>query len=260
MKIKNRLKNQTALVTGATSGIGKSCAIYLSEYEVNLILTGRRRQKLEQLKNEIYQINPNVKVTLLCFDVQNYDEVSKNIGTLLKNIKLDILINNAGLALGLDKINEGKISDWETMINTNIKGLLYVSREVLPYFKKQNSGHIINIGSIAGIFAYPKGNVYCASKAAVHSLTEAMNIDLVETNIRVSNVAPGACETEFSQVRFGSNEQKANQVYKGYQPLNPDDVADLIIYILNLPSYVNIQNSLITPTVQRNPYVFYKES
>ena len=258
MKSQNRIKNQTALVTGASSGIGHSCALYLASYGLNLVLTGRRPDRLEELKYKISQINSELKVSTLVFDIQNYDEVSKHFSNLLENTKIDILINNAGLALGLDKISEGSIDDWEKMIDTNIKGLLYVSKWVIPYFKKQNSGHIVNIGSVAGVSTYPMGNVYCATKSAVHVLSEAMNLDLVDTDIRVSNIAPGACETEFSNIRFKGDSEKADKVYKGYTPLTPDDVADLILYILNTPKHINIQNSLIMPTAQRNPYVIKK--
>ncbi len=253
----NNLKGKYALITGATSGIGKECAKELAKMGVNLILTGRREERLKEIKEEISkEFNLNAETLLL--DVTNNDEVKKALTPLTQNFKIDILINNAGLALGIEKIDEGDIDNWEKMIDTNIKGLLYVSRVIIPHMRKNDSGHIINLGSIAGEMTYPGGNVYCATKSAVHTLSEAMNIDLAGTNIRVSNIAPGAVKTEFSDVRFKGDKEKAENVYKGYTPLFAKDIADLILYILNAPLHVNIQHALIMPTAQRNPYVLHR--
>jgi NADP-dependent 3-hydroxy acid dehydrogenase YdfG len=253
----NSLRGKTALITGATSGIGKACADKLADMSVNLVLCGRREDRLKDIKDSLSKKGVDVKI--LQFDVTNKEEVFQKIDTLLQNTDIDILINSAGLALGIEKIYEGDIENWERMIDANIKGLLYVSRAVLPHLKEKNSGHIINLGSIAGSMTYPGGNVYCATKSAVHSLSEAMNIDLAGTDIRVSNIAPGAVKTEFSDVRFKGDKQKAENVYEGYTPLYAEDIADLIVYILNAPLHVNIQHTLIMPTAQRNPYVLHKK-
>lgn len=255
----NNIKNKLALITGATSGIGKATAIALAKMGVNLILTGRRRDKLKELKKEILD-NYSIKINIFPLDVRDKEDVEKKLthSTIKQNI--DILINNAGLALDLEPIDNGNIENWETMIDTNIKGLLYVSKVIIAHMRKNNQGHIINLGSIAGIMPYPGGNVYSATKSAVHSLSEAMNIDLLGTNIRVSNIAPGAVQTEFSDVRFHQDKEKAQKVYEGYQPLIAEDIADLIIYVLNTPQHVNIQHTLIMPTAQRNPYLLDKNS
>ena len=250
--MKNRLKGKTALITGATSGIGKTCAEFLAKEGVKLILTGRKIKKLQKLQDAL-----KTDVQIIQLDVRD----KKSVKEELKKIKkIDILINNAGLALGLEPLDKGSIQEWEEMIDTNIKGLLYISKEVIPKMRKHNSGHIINLGSIAGRNTYPNGNVYCATKSAVHTLNEAMNIDLADTNIKVSNVAPGAVETNFSNTRFNGDKEKANDVYKGYKPLSAEDIADLIVYILNTPKHVNIQDTLIMPTAQRNPYILSKNS
>jgi 3-hydroxy acid dehydrogenase / malonic semialdehyde reductase len=254
----NRLKNQTALITGATSGIGKASAKALAKMGVNLVISGRREEKLLKLKEKLEQ-KYEISVCTLSLDVTKQKEVEKELGKVLKKKSICILINSAGLALGLNKIDSGSLDDWEGMIDTNIKGVLYVSRMVIAHMRKNRYGHIINIGSIAGVMSYPGGNVYCATKSAVHTLSEAMNIDLLGTNIRVSNVAPGAVETEFSKIRFHGDEKKADAVYEGYKPLRAKDVADLICYILNAPLHVNIQNTLIMPTAQRNPYVLHRD-
>ncbi len=254
----NNLKNKTALITGATSGIGKSCAKKLAKKGVNLILTGRRKGSLVEFKKDLAKYNVNVKV--LAFDVRDLEVVEQKLKKVLKNRKIDILINNAGLALGIEKLDEGLIDNWEKMIDTNIKGLLYVSKMVMPYMRSQNSGHIVNIGSIAGVMTYPGGNVYSATKAAVHTLGEAMNIDLVGTNVRVSNIAPGAVQTEFSKVRFHGDKDKSDAVYAGYKPLKAKDISNLILYVLNAPKHVNIQHALIMPTAQRNPYILHRKS
>jgi hypothetical protein len=254
----NNLLDKTALITGATSGIGKACAKALAKLGVDLVLTGRRESRLETLKEKL-QEKYDIEVKTLCFDVSNQIEVEKTLTNLLTEYEIDILINNAGLALGLETIDEGNISNWENMIDTNIKGLLYVSKIIIAQMREKNKGHIINIGSIAGVMNYPGGNVYSATKSAVHSISEAMNIDLVGTKIRVSNIAPGAVQTEFSNVRFKGDDNKANSVYEGFEPLSAKDIADLIVYILNAPEHVNIQHALIMPTAQRNPYILHRE-
>lgn len=250
----NRLKAKTALITGATSGIGRACAHELAKSGVNLILTGRDKEKLHQLVQELS--DRQISIELIVLDVRERGDVKAK----LEGIQTDILINNAGLALGLEPLYEGDIDQWEEMIDANIKGLLYVSRAVIPQMKTRGTGHIVNIGSIAGEMAYPGGNVYCATKAAVHSLSQSMNIDLQGTGVRVSNVAPGAAETNFSNTRFSGDNKKAEGVYEGYEPLKAEDIADLIVYILNAPEHVNIQETLIMPTAQRNPYVLSRKS
>lgn len=250
----NRLKTKTALITGATSGIGRACALELSKSGVNLILVGRDKDKLHHLAQELS--DQEISIELIVLDVRHRGDVKEK----LEGIQADILINNAGLALGLEPLYEGDIDQWEEMIDANIKGLLYVSRAVIPQMKAKSRGHIINIGSIAGEMAYPGGNVYCATKAAVHSLSQSMNIDLAGTGVRVSNVAPGAAETNFSNTRFSGDNEKADSVYEGYDPLTAEDIADLIVYILNAPEHVNIQETLIMPTAQRNPYVLSRKT
>jgi len=247
----NRLENKTVLITGATSGIGKALALILARVGVKLILLARDMKKLEALKREL----KDEGIVLVCADVREKSLIKKS----LENLDVDILINNAGLALGLEPLYEGDIDQWEEMIDANFKGLLYVSRAVLPKMKEKGTGHVVNIGSIAGEMAYPGGNVYCATKAAVHSLSQSMNIDLQGTGVRVSNVAPGAVETSFSNTRLG-DDKKADAVYEGYEALRAEDIAELILYILNAPAHVNIQDTLIMPTAQRNPYVLSRKS
>jgi NADP-dependent 3-hydroxy acid dehydrogenase YdfG len=253
----NNIKNQLALITGATSGIGKACAIELAKMGVNLILVGRRKDKLKEIKKSLLS-NYDIKINIFPLDVTNKKDVEKKLSHSIVKQNIDILINNAGLALGIEKIDDGIIDNWETMIDTNIKGLLYVSRVIIPHMRKNNQGHIINIGSIAGSMCYSGGNVYSATKSAVHSLSQSMNIDLVGTNIRVSNIAPGAVQTEFSDVRFEGDKVKSDAVYQGYQPLMASDIANLIVYVLNAPKHINIQHTLIMPTAQRNPYVLHR--
>jgi NADP-dependent 3-hydroxy acid dehydrogenase YdfG len=248
------ISGKKALITGASSGIGEAIAKDLAKQGVNLIICARRKQRLEDLKS-LLQTETDVEVEILCFDVCNPNQVQQSLENL-ENI--DILINNAGLALGVEKIEEGALDNWERMIDTNIKGLLYVSKIILQQMKKRNEGHVINIGSVAGEMVYPGGNVYCATKSAVHKISEAMNIDCVGTNIRISCVAPGAVETEFSNVRFAGDAQKADKVYEGYVPLTAQDISELTCFILKAPKHVNIQYSLIMPTAQRNPYILHR--
>jgi NADP-dependent 3-hydroxy acid dehydrogenase YdfG len=250
---------KTVLITGATSGIGLACAYKFAENGWFTILTGRRCERLNavaaELKNKFHN---NVKT--FCFDIRNKKEVFEAVEKLKsENIDIDVLVNNAGLAVGLNKIQDGEIDDWERMIDTNIKGLLYISRAVLPMMTKRKRGHVINIGSIAGREVYPGGNVYCATKFAVDALTKAMRIDTVNSGIKVTQIAPGAVETEFSIVRFKGDEQKAKSVYDGYEPLHPEDIADVCYYVTTLPAHVNINDMLVMPTAQASATVFHKE-
>jgi len=253
----NYIENKTALITGATSGIGKQVAKTLAKMNTNLILVGRDVTKLENLKNEIIK-NSSVKADVFQLDVRYKDKVKTQMATILEKHTVDILINNAGLALGLDKVDEGDIEQWEDMIDTNVKGLLYMSRAVIPQMRALDTAHVINIGSVAGKISYPNGNVYCATKAAVHSLGESMNIDLYGTNVKVTTVAPGAVETNFASTRFSGDEKKSQAVYEGYTPLSAQDIADTILNVLNTPKHVNIQYLDIMPTAQRNPYTLFK--
>lgn len=254
-----RFNNKWVLITGATSGFGKAIATSFAEEGAQLIIAGRRFARLKSLKNHLEQMH-KTKVITYSFDIRNNEDVFKMADDLQKqNIVPDILINNAGLALGKEKIQEGLLSDWEQMIDTNIKGLLYVTRNILPMMIEKNSGHIINIGSTAGHTVYPNGNVYNATKFAVKALNEAINIDLVGTNIRCCSIDPGSAETEFSIVRFHGDKEKAKQVYEGYQALEAKDIADAVLYVCSTPAHVNIANMIIYPTAQRNVYVWHKE-
>jgi len=255
--MKNYIKNKTVLITGSTSGIGKEIAIDLAKMGLNLVLVGRSMIKLEKLKNELAHLT-NKNIFLLEFDIRAEKDVNSKISSILKQTNLDILINNAGLALGADSIDKGSVENWDNMIDTNIKGLLYVSKAIISQMKTLDTAHIINIGSVAGKTAYPGGNVYCATKAAVHSITDAMNSDLYGTNIKVTTIAPGAVNTNFSNVRFDGNEEKIHAVYKGYVPLTASDISNTIIMVLNTPPHVNIQYIDIMPTAQRNPFQIYR--
>ena len=251
--------NRTAMITGATSGIGEATALILAKNNFRLIITGRRKERLNKLKQKIESIN-KTEVCILNFDVRNLDETKIALESLPETFKkIDVLINNAGLAVGLNTVQEGDIDDWERMIDTNIKGLLYVTRLVSPGMIERHSGHIINISSIAGKETYPFGNVYCASKHAVQSLTKGMRIDMLKHGIKVSSVSPGAVETEFSLVRFKGDENKANGVYKGFTPLYANDIAETILFILTRPAHVNIDDILIMPAAQAFSRDFYRE-
>ena len=253
----SRLKGKRAFISGATSGIGLSCALGLADAGTHLVLCARNAEKLAALKSDLEPYG--VEVDTVVFDVRDRARVEAELSTLIETTEIDILINNAGLALGLDPLDSGDVDQWEEMIDANVKGLLYVSRSIIPHMRKRNAGHILNIGSIAGRMTYPGGNVYCATKAAVHALTEAMNIDLAGTAVRVGNIAPGAVETNFSNTRFSGDDTKADAVYEGYEPLHSEDIADLALYILAAPPHVNVQDVLIMPTAQRNPYVLSRE-
>ena len=247
------------LITGATSGIGKACALRFARMGNPIIITGRRINHLENIKKEIEETY-GVPVLTLSFDVRNNNDVRVAIEGLPDDWKeIDILVNNAGLARGLDTIDEGSLEDWEQMIDTNVKGLLYVTRAVAPGMKSRGRGHIINIGSIAGREVYPKGNVYCSTKYAVDALSQGMRIDLVSHRIKVTQVSPGAVETEFSKVRFHGDDERAKNVYKGFQPLSGDDVAEVVAYVTTLPPHVNINDLLIMPTAQASAAIIHKE-
>ena len=242
--------NKTIMITGATSGFGKAIAVRFAKNGFNIIVTGRRKERIDKLEVELLTYG-KIKVLSLTFDVRNQNEVSSVIDSIPDEWKaIDILINNAGLAVGLGHIDDGVIDDWDRMIDTNVKGLLYVTRAVSPLMVARNSGHIFNIGSIAGKDTYENGNVYCATKAAVDTLSKAMRIDLLKHNIRVTHIAPGMAETEFSLVRFKGDEERAKAVYKGFEALTADDIADIIYYCATLPNHVCINNLEVTPTQQ----------
>lgn len=242
-------QNKTALITGATSGIGKATAYEFAKHGIRLILCGRRQERLNIIQTAL---SKQTDVITLNFDVRDKTEVFKAIESLPEPFKhIDILINNAGNAHGLDPIQDGKLEDWDAMIDINVKGLLYVSKAVIPQMTKRQSGHIINIGSSAGKEVYPKGNVYCASKHAVIAITDGMRIDLNPFDIKVSAINPGLVETEFSQVRFKGN-ALADNVYKGYKALQPEDIADIIYFTVTRPQHVNLADILVFPTAQAN--------
>jgi 3-hydroxy acid dehydrogenase / malonic semialdehyde reductase len=245
--------NKTVFITGATSGFGKACAEKFAANHYNIIITGRRAHLLEAVKKEI-QERYNVQVETLCFDVQ--DRVT-TFNAVAHISQVDILINNAGLALGRDPFDEANIDDWDTMMNTNVNGLLYVTRALLPLLKN-SKGQIVNIGSIAGKEVYENGNVYCASKFAVDAISKAMRIDLLKHGIKVTSINPGAAETEFSIVRFKGDENKANAAYVGFIPLYANDIADTIFYCCTLPAHVCINDLTLMCTQQGNATSFYK--
>ncbi len=253
-------KKETVLITGATSGIGLACAEKFAENGHNLILTGRRADRLEKIATQIKEKH-GVEVFTLVFDVRDKNAVNQSIGSLTGSWShIGILVNNAGLAVGMNTIQEGETDDWERMIDTNVKGLLYVTRAVLPGMTARNKGHIINIGSIAGKEVYPNGNVYCATKHAVDALTKAMRIDTVKHGIKVTQVAPGAVETEFSIVRFKGDKEKADAVYKGFEPLHPEDIAEVAYFATTLPPHANINDMVIMPTAQASATIIHKEN
>jgi 3-hydroxy acid dehydrogenase/malonic semialdehyde reductase len=240
---------KTIMITGATSGFGRAIAVKFAQNGYNLIVTGRRKERLDELERELIQ--NKVKVLSLNFDVRNRSAVGSVIEKLPVEWKnIDILVNNAGLAAGLSHIDDGDIDDWDIMVDTNVKGLLYVTRAVAPLMVARNHGHIFNISSIAGKDVYENGNVYCASKSAVDSLSKAMRIDLLKNNIRVTNIAPGMAETEFSLVRFKGDREKADAVYKGVRALSSEDIAEVIFFCATLPEHVCINDLSITPTQQ----------
>ena len=246
--------NKIVLITGATAGFGEACARLFAEKGDNIIITGRRKERLEKLSGELEETF-GIKTLALVFDVRQQKEVESaltNLPDVWKNI--DILVNNAGLASGFDHIQDGSIDDWDKMIDTNVKGLLYVSKAIIPSMVERASGHVINIGSTAGKEVYMKGNVYCASKHAVDAITKGMRMDLLGTGIKVTQVAPGAAETEFSEVRFHGDKDKAKSVYEGYKPMTGKDIAEVVYYVTTLPDHLCINDLVVTAISQANSF------
>ena len=252
--------NKIALITGATAGFGEAIANIFAKNNFDLIITGRRTERLEKLKASL-ESEFQVKVLTLSFDVRDQSAVKSNLNSLPKEWKsIDALINNAGLASGLNHIQDGDIEDWDRMIDTNVKGLLYVSKSIIPLMIERKKGHIINIGSTAGKEVYENGNVYCASKHAVDAISKGMRIDLLGTGIKVTQIAPGAAETEFSLVRFHGDEARAKSAYKGYQPMTPNDIAEQVFYVTTLPDNLCINDMVITSLAQANSYYINREN
>jgi 3-hydroxy acid dehydrogenase/malonic semialdehyde reductase len=241
-----------ALITGASSGIGAATARLLAIHGYDLVLTARRQERLEKLAAELM---PAVKVDIHSFDIQDASSVEKFAKSA--DLSVDVLVNNAGLAKGVDKMQNAALSDWDTMIDTNVKGLLYLTRAVLPKMIEQGRGHIVNLGSVAGRWVYPGGGVYCATKFAVRAISEGLRMDLMGKPIRVTNIEPGMVESEFSEVRFEDRE-KAKKVYAGMQPLSPEDIADTILWCIERPAHINIQELVIFPTDQVSPSLVHR--
>lgn len=257
MDSKNRLKNKWVLITGATSGIGKAAAVLFAETGANLIITGRRNDRLQDLKNSLTG-RFEVDVITLCFDVRERDECKKAIDKITHPVH--ILLNNAGLAVGTDPVYSGKFDDWDRMIDTNIKGLLTMTRFISAQMKERNEGHIINIGSIAGHEAYSGGVTYAATKHAVNAITKATKMDLHGTNVRVSAVSPGLVDTEFSEVRYYGDREKADQVYEDMKPLAAEDIAEVILFVANRPPHVNIMDTIVFPVQQSAATMVHRSS
>ena len=250
--------NQIVFITGTTSGFGEACALLFAKNGYNLILNGRREERL-QVQKQYLEEKYGIKCLVAVFDVRDQKAVFESVNSFPEEWKqVDILVNNAGLALGRDLFDKASLDDWDTMIDTNVKGLLYVSKAVLPGMIKKKKGHIINVGSTAAKEAYEGGNVYCASKSAVDAISKAMRIDLLQHSIKVTAIHPGAAETEFSLVRFKGSEDTAKKVYEGYKPLSAADVADIIYYTATLPPHVCINDLVVTCTQQANSFVFNK--
>jgi NADP-dependent 3-hydroxy acid dehydrogenase YdfG len=248
---------KTALITGATAGIGRATAFLLAKNGYRIIVTGRRSDRLEELKVKIGNASD---VLCLSFDIRNKDEVEKAVNGLPQQWRnIDVLVNNAGLAAGLNPLQEGSIDDWEQMIDTNVKGLLYITRIVSTMMIDQGHGHIVNIGSIAGVQAYENGNVYCASKHAVHALSQGMRIDMLKHGIKVTEIRPGLAETEFSLVRFKGDDESAQKPYLGLVPLSGEDIAETILFAITRPPHVNINDLEITPTAQASSYYVFRK-
>ncbi|CAM3651040.1 SDR family NAD(P)-dependent oxidoreductase [Mucilaginibacter galii] len=247
-----------ALITGATAGIGEACAHLFAREGYDLILTGRRQDRLDQLAQNLNSTY-NVRIAVAAFDIRSKEHVAHHLETLPAEMKLvDVLVNNAGLSQGLDPIQNGNTDDWDTMIDTNIKGLLYVSKIVSNWMITNGKGHIINLGSIAGKNVYTNGNVYCATKAAVDALNQGMRLDLLPHGIKVTAIHPGAVETEFSEVRFKGDKERAEKVYEGFTPLSAEDVADAIWYVASRPAHVNVNDMLLMPTAQANAGTIFR--
>ncbi|WP_439130784.1 SDR family NAD(P)-dependent oxidoreductase [Polaribacter sp.] len=248
---------KTAFITGATSGIGKATAELFAKNNIGLILCGRRQERLSELQKTL---SNQTEVTTLNFDVSKREEVQKAIQSLPTNFQnIDILINNAGNAHGLTTIQEGSIDDWDAMLDINVKGLLYVSKAIIPKMIENNAGFIVNIGSTAGKEVYKNGNVYCASKSAVNALNKSMRLDLNEYNIRVAGIHPGLVETEFSNVRFKGDTERAKTVYKGFKALQAEDIADIINFVVTRPYHVNIEDLIVYPTAQASATMVHKQ-
>ncbi len=249
------MKGKTSLITGATSGIGRALSYTLAKQGINLILTGRRKERLKEIKTDLEKKH-KIKVLTLSFDISNkketLDTLKKNKGALSK---VDYLINNAGGAHGSEPFDKADLNDFETMINTNVLGLLYVTHFMVPLLKGKKQGHIVNLGSVAGKWVYPNGAVYCASKHAVRALSEGLRLDLCGTNIRVTDIEPGMVETEFSMVRFKNDKARAKKVYEGLKPLSADDIAECIFWTLSRPEHVNISEMVIFPTDQASVHL-----
>lgn len=251
--------NKKVFITGATAGFGEACARKFAGEQWDIIITGRREERLLKLKEELEKTH-GVRVLPLSFDVQRRKQVFDTIAQIPEEWRqMDVLINNAGLALGRESFDEADIDEWETMIDTNVKGLLYVSRALLPFFIAKGKGHIINLGSVAGKQVYEKGNVYCASKFAVEAISQSMRIDMLRHNIKVTAVHPGAAETEFSLVRFRGDEDKAKAIYNGLKPLTAKDVADVIYYCATVPEHVCINDIVVCPTQQADAIYFNRK-
>lgn len=247
---------KTALITGATSGIGKATAFEFAKKDINLILCGRNAEVLKDLEKKL---SKQVKVTTLNFDVRDKTEVFKKIESLPQEFKnIDILINNAGNAHGMDPIQNGNLEDWDAMLDINVKGLLYVSKAIIPGMIERKSGHIINIGSTAGKEVYPNGNVYCASKFAVDAINQGMRIDLNKTGIKVGAINPGLTQTDFSKVRFKGDDTRAEKVYQGFEALQPEDIADIIAFVVSRPYHVNIADLTVMPSAQASSAIVNK--
>lgn len=254
-----KLNGKIALITGASSGIGEATARVFAQNGAKLILLARRKERLLSLAAELEK-EFDTKSYLIVADVRNYEDLERGIKSIPDEFKdISILVNNAGLARGLEKIYEGNINDWNEMIDTNIKGLLYTTKLVAPIFLVKNSGHIVNIASLAGRAVYPNGDVYCATKFAVKALSEAMVIDFNGTNIRITNIDPGLVETEFSEVRFYGDKERAKTVYRGYKPLTGMDIANIILFCVTLPEHLMIQDLLVTPTAQATATIVHKK-
>ena len=260
MTATNRLQGKNVVITGASAGFGEACAHAFAALGAHLELWARRGDRLEQLKAGVKDRH-RAAVVVRSLDVRDRAAVRAAAAELrARDWPPDVLVNNAGLAAGFDAIQEGRYEDWDAMIDTNVKGLLNVTRELLPMMIERDRGHVINIGSVAGYMVYPKGNVYSATKFAVRALTEGMSIDLLGTNIRVSSVDPGAAATEFSAVRFHGDDARAKKVYEGFEPLSAADVADAVVYVANTPPHVNVAKLVVMPTAQRNPYLIHRKA
>lgn len=251
--------NKTVLITGATAGFGEATARLFAQNKYNVIVTGRRGERLDKLKQEL-ESEFQVQVLTLCFDVRKREDVAKQLESLPKEFSdIDVLVNNAGLASGLNHLQDGDLDDWDKMIDTNVKGLLYVSKAIIPGMISRKAGHIINIGSTAGKEVYENGNVYCASKHAVDAISKGMRIDLLGTGIKVTQIAPGAAETEFSEVRFHGDKERAKNAYNGYQPMTAEDIAGLVYYATTLPPHLCINDLVVTSISQANSFYINRE-